>query len=1073
MPPETTTTEPDGVADAVAAQPGSVVLVTGAPGTGKTTAARAVVTRAVRDGVALDGCLVLAAGRVQAGRLRARMDRDIGGTHTEPLVRTASSLAFSVLRHAAATEGLGAPRLLTGAEQDAVLRELLEGHASGDAPAPGWPEDVRGALGTSGFRTQLRDLLMRAVEHGVGADALADLGRRLGRPEWVAAARVMEEYDQVTALSTPGAYDPAWICAAAADRLEGDEMLRRRFTERLRLVVVDDAQEVSASAARLLAALHGAGLTVVLIGDGDAVVQGFRGAAPERFVGLADELAARTPRRLPVRLVLSTAYRQAPALAEVTARVADRIGVSAGAGHRRPAVTGRPGDGQVEVVTLHTAAQEAAYVAQRLRRAHLLEGVAWSDMAVVARSRSAHGAVSRALQSGGVPVQPGRSTEPLGQDPATRPLLLAYGAVLRARDGASPALTAEHAVELVGSPLGRADPVTLRRLRRALRRDHAERGGPVDGGVPPPHAPREPVDLRPALQPTADELLARAVCDPVWSLDPAVRETEDLAPAVRLADLVREGVAVLSGDSGAAKDAHTLLWSLWQASGLAPVWERQALEGGPAGARADRQLDAVLVLFGAAEDYVTRLRRSDARGFLEHVAAQELAPDSLVPHGVRVDAVEVVTPFAAAGREWDVVAVTGVQEGVWPDLRLRDSLLGAQALVEVLRGRPVDGAAGIRAAHASVLADETRQFHVAVSRARRRLLVTAVASTDEQPSSFLSLVDPDTDLSAARQVPVAPTLRGLVAALRRDLARAHAGGDAALRDARADLLEVLADAGVPGSDPARWWDAREPSTDLPRVPDGPVPVSPSKVQAFSECSLRWLLTSHGGDSRTVVSSAVGTLVHAVVAGSPHAERSALCEQLRARWPELRMDDSWVSRRELARAEAMLDAYVTYRQHAEGQGRELVGVEVPGRVQVGRALVVGQVDRLEQDADGRFLVVDLKTGSGKPAKADVPRHPQLGAYQVALRAGAFAEVTGPSPVSAGAALAHLGRAAVRTGAPQVQPPLEEDEDPGWAEALLRSAADGMAGASFTATVGDWCRTCPVTFSCPLQPDGDSR
>jgi superfamily I DNA/RNA helicase/RecB family exonuclease len=1040
---------------------GAVALVTGAPGTGKSTAASDLVRREFERSGDLDRCLVLAPSRVQAARLRAQVDATLEGTHSEPLVRTASSLAFAVLRHASALEGATAPRLLTGAEQDAVLRELLAGHASGDAADPGWPDDLRGALGTAGFRAQLRDLLMRAVELGIDADQLCRLGAQHERPEWVAAARVMEEYDQVTALSSPGAYDPAWICAAAAGLLETDETLHRRVAGRLRLLVVDDAQELSASAARLVAALHSAtaGLTVVLIGDGDAVVQGFRGADPGRFVSLGRQLAARTPRGTPVEVTLRTGHRQPAALAAVTSRVADRIGVTSGTGHRRPEPA--EGTGRVEVATLHTPAQEAAFVAQCLRRAHLLDAVPWSDMAVVARSGSAQAAVRRALQSAGVPVQAARSTLPLRQDPATRPLLMAYAAVLGeggagrdARAGREPVLSPDQAVELVTSPLGRADPVLLRRLRRALRR--AEQG---------PGAAQVPL--------TFEEALVAAVTDPMWSLDPLVRDAPDLAPAVRVAAVLRAGRHVLADESGAGRDAHSLLWALWQASGLAPFWERQSLAGGATGARADRHLDAVMVLFGAAEDYVTRLRRSDPRGFLEHVAAQELASDSLVARAGGGDAVEVLTPFAAAGREWGLVTVTGVQEGVWPDLRLRDTLLGAQALVEVVQERPVRGSAGVRAAHAAVLADETRQFHVAVSRARHRLLVTAVASTDEAPSSFLTLVDPDADLSVAHQVPTAPTLRGLVAALRRDVVRAHAAGRPAERDAGADLLELLAREGVPASGVAEWWDAREPTSDRPRVPDGTVRVSPSKVQTFSECSLRWLLTSHGSDSRTVVASAVGTLVHSVVAEAPQADGAALKGRLHDRWPELRMPDSWVSHRELTRAEAMLDAFTAYRAGAAREGRTLVAVELSGQAQVGRAVVAGQVDRLEREADGSYLVVDLKTGSGKPTKDELPRHPQLGAYQVALREGAFTEVTGPEAVPSGAALAQLGKVAVRTGVPQRQPALQDDQDPTWAHSLLERTAEGMAAASFTATAGDWCRTCPVTFSCPLQPEGDVR
>lgn len=1045
---------------------GEVVLLTGAPGTGKTTTALDVVQRQVEEGMPLSGALVLAPTRVAAARLRTTLGAAVGGTHTEPLVRTPASLAFAVLRHAAAAQGLPAPRLLTGAEQDAILRDLLRGHRQGDSPAPDWPHDLTGALSTRGLRNQLRDLLMRAVEHGIDPQQMAVWGEQHRRPAWVAAAQVMQEYDQVSALASPGAYDPAWICAAAAQVLETEPGVAEAVVGPVQLLVADDAQELTASAARLVAAVHRPGRRVLLAGDGDAVVQGFRGASPERFVDLARALAMRTPGGSAAEVVLRRVPRRSRGPAAVTARVAGRIGVSSGAAHRAPEVV-CDDDGRVEVVTLHTTAQEAAYVAQALRVAHLREGVPWSQMAVLARSGAAHESVRRALRAASVPTQPGRGGLPLRADPATRPLLLAYEVVLDVVHGSAPTLTPEVALELVSSPLGRADPVALRRLRRALSRgDQPASGADAD----------QPASAGTACRPTADERLVAALLDPTWRTDPGVSDDADLRPARRLAQVLHAGIGLLRAEreSGqAGPDAHHLLWSLWAASGLARHWEAQTELGGAAAARADRQLDAVMVLFEAVEDFVTRLQRADPRGFLEHVGGLDLAPDSLAARSSVVETVEVLTPFAAAGRQWHTVAVIGVQEGVWPDLRLRDTLLGAQALVEVAEGRPVEGSEGVRAAHRQVLDDETRQFHVAVSRARTRLLVTAVSSTQEQPSMFLRLVDPGADTSRRVHVPPPLTLRTLVAGLRRDLVRHHRDGRSQERDRCADLLAALSTHAVADADLTHWAQARQPSSSAARVAQGPVRVSPSKVQAFSECSLRWLLTNHGGDLAGAVASSVGTLVHDVIAETPDASVGELRQALTRRWPELRLVASWVSDRELTRAEAMIDAFATYRSTARHAGRELVGVELPAEVLVGRALVAGQVDRLERDAEGRYVVVDLKTGSTKPSREEVASHPQLGAYQVAVQEGAFGEVTGPHPESGGAALAHLGKRAVRSGAPQMQPPLPTAADPGWAHELLRHTAEGMASARFPATVGDWCRTCTVRLSCPLQPEGDHR
>ena len=135
-----------------------------------------------------------------------------------------------------------------------------------------------------------------------------------------------------------------------------------------------------------------------------------------------------------------------------------------------------------------------------------------------------------------------------------------------------------------------------------------------------------------------------------------------LAAAV---DALREGEGV-----------EVVLWRMWSASGLAGPWRDAALGGGPGGGRADRDLDAVLGLFDAAARFVDRLPGASPADFLDHVLGQHVAGDTLVARAPSGESVALVTPAASAGLEWDLVVVAGVQEGVWPDLRLRGSLLG-------------------------------------------------------------------------------------------------------------------------------------------------------------------------------------------------------------------------------------------------------------------------------------------------------------------------------------------------------------------------------------------------------------
>jgi superfamily I DNA/RNA helicase/RecB family exonuclease len=1017
---------------------GPVLRVLGAPGTGKTsTAIEVVVDRVRRDQIAPDQCLVLTASRTAAADLRERITARIDGTTTEPLARTHQALGFAILRQAAALRGDPNPRLLSGPEQDIILRELLAGHASGQGKAPRWPSHMHAALATRGFRTELRDLLMRAVERGLEAGDLAALGLAHDRPDWVAAAQVLAEYDEVTALSRPGSYDPASILGAAADLLEADSEARERLASWLRLIVVDDAQELTPAAARLLQVVRSPHIDLVLLGDPDAAVQTFRGADPA-ILGVDYYRFGHGP-----TITLTTSYRQPDALRAVTRRVTRRIGAVGGGAHRQ--LEHVPQGGRADVRLLRATSQEAALIAAELRAAHLLERVPWSEMAVIVRGQGRTSTLRRVLMAAGVPVSVPSTQVPVRDEVAVRPLLALLEVALNVAMGQSDPIDAQTAVDTVLSPIGGADAVGLRRLRRALRQGELDSGGGR----------------------TSEELLAHGLVAPntLGMLGP------EGAPARRVATAIAAGVSAARTVAGSrwapGVTAESVLWAMWDATGLSPSWRRVALGGGLSGARADRHLDAVVALFDAAAKYVDRLPQMGPREFLEHIRGQDVAGDTLVARAPSDDTVSLLTPAGAAGRQWRFVVVAGVQEGVWPDLRLRGSLLGSERLVDVITGR----GQSLRAAQAAVRYDETRLFLVAVSRASERLLVTAVRSHDEQPSVYLDIVDPpqesdDVDeLRSFSEVPRPMTLTGLVAELRREVVM---GATVSERRTAAGQLAALAAERVAGADPSAWWAVTSLSDDRPLRAEGvSVSVSPSRIESFRDCSLRWLLSACGGDGPSVGAANIGTLIHDIAAQLGDVDEATMRAEVDLRWGRLGLPEGWLSRRLRSEAQAMVARLARYFEESATSGWERIGVELDLQVELGRAVLRGRVDRLERHGNGALQVVDLKTGSAKPTKADLLRNPQLGAYQAAVEQGAFAD---HGTVSAGAALLQVGKAAgVRTTLQQ-QAPLSVDDDPGWARVLVTDTAEGMAGSDFLATIGPVCTFCAVRSSCPVQPEG---
>ncbi|MEV4647180.1 ATP-dependent DNA helicase [Saccharopolyspora sp. NPDC049357] len=1019
--------------------------VLGGPGTGKSTLIAEIAADRIRNrGVSPENVLVLTSSRRAASWMRTEITRLLTGsgedvrTAPEPLVRTVHSYAFAVLRLQAVRDELPPPQLLNGPDQDALVRELLEGDV--EQGAPDWPEPLQPALTVPGFAEELRDLLLRAAERGVDPDRLIALGREHGRPEWVAAGRFGRQYEQVTLLRGAGgsqapALDAAELVGSARLAFATDSGLLMAEQDRVRYVLVDDAQHLDPQQYRLIRTLGDTATEFILAGDPDQSVYTFRGADPRCLLD-ADPGGTDTT-------VLTVDHRMSKSVREAVQRLASRL---PGHGPQRRLVEPEPeseqdetASGAVQVRLLATEAQEAAWVADQLRRAHLLDEIPWSRMGVVVRSTGRSLPVlRRALLAAGVPIALPVDDVPLPQRAAVRPLLTLLRCAVRPHE-----LDADAAAVLLSSQLGGADPLALRRLRRGLLRLESASGGSRPSG----------------------ELLVEVLRD-----GDRLAALEDSAaePARRVAALLR--TAQESADKG--QSVEETLWRVWKASGLEKRWVAQSERHGVTGAQADRDLDAIVALFDAAAQFVDRSPGNDAAGFADYLTDQQIAGSSLAPTAPRDNAVQILTAHAATGQEWDVVAVPGVQEGSWPDLRLRGSLLGVEHLVDVLSGMTAERVS----ATAPLLAEERRLLLVAASRARRSLLVSAVRGEDEQPSRFLDELDGvESDPDSAERPIARPerglTLADLVGELRRVVCDSEEPEERRRR-AAGQLARLAAD-GVPGADPDAWYGLPAPSTDAPLITgDDPVKVSPSTVDILAKCPLRWLVERNGGQDTAELAAVTGTLVHALVqAAADGADTDQLHQALDEAWQTIDAGAPWFSRKERKRVEGMLNAFVVWLVQSRAELTQ-VGVErdldvtVQGREGGPWLRLRGRVDRLESDSSGRPVVVDVKTAKAPVSKGDAEEHPQLAVYQLAAALGAFGDEQEPG----GARLLYVAKSDRKGSATErAQEPLDQEKIKVWLD-VVHSAAEASLGPAYVASENTDCPRCPARTSCPVHPAG---
>ena len=730
-------------------------LLTGIPGTGKTHHLTQRALRYLTDGLDPARLLILAPTRTAATRMRdaiaAASDRSLSVAPT----RAWAAYAFDLLKRAQ-TRGLltgveGNLKLLSGPEQDVIIGELLANHAAGIAPGPAWPDSLREALPTRGFRHEIRDFFDRMAEYDLTAEDVQALARDYNRPIWAALAQLHTEYRAVRALRAKNAYDPAVLINDACRLLLRTPEFLAEERRRYDLILIDDVQELSPSTYRLLrliaaeeppadaaalAAEHpdvfAAAPEVIMTYSDEAVVQGFRGARPDLVRTLPESfphLAERT---------LTTSYRlpalMMPLLADIRRRLprySRYVPTAETDGQKTPATFRRinttPADealtwGAVDEPLLHlgadgkildpahyrtapagvykyalaSAQDEANLLAQLLLEDRIYGNRPYRESAIIVRNGADVARIRRVLSASGIPSRTSAALVPVRDEPAVRPFLDALSLLVYARKRGEKALNPA----VTGAGYEALSPDEAEEIMRKSLDDviaEENRSNPLNGA-------NSAITLLTSRLGGASSMDVRRLRQQLRSVELQTgghRPSDDLLlgallhpetlPAEGVGRAVHRIAAVLSaGRKALARPDSTsteVLWALWEASGLEKTWVAQTRGVGPETEAAHRNLDAMIGLFEAASRFDEQMRGAGAEQFLDFIDAQDLPMDTLAARGVRQDAVEILTPALAAGQSWRTVYVCGLQEGSWPNTTVRGSLLGTGDLVDICDAR--------------------------------------------------------------------------------------------------------------------------------------------------------------------------------------------------------------------------------------------------------------------------------------------------------------------------------------------------------------------------------------------------
>ena len=1039
---------------AVVDHTGGPLLVLAGPGTGKTTTIVESVAARIPD-IAAAQILVLTFGRRAAREVRDRIAGRLGGG-PQPHVSTFHSFAYSLVREFALDgEYLDPPRLLSGAEEDVRIRELLLG-AAADGSAP-WPEDLAGALGTLGFANEVRSMIARMREWGISPQRLRRIAADTGRPAWAAVAAIAEADLEIMALENVQDYTELMRRAV---EIAGQASVRDRLVERYRAVYVDEYQDTDPLQTRLLSHLVTPASTLVAVGDPDQAIYAFRGADLRGIVDFPDRFRTVTGAPAPI-VVLGSTRRFGPRIRAAVSAVLPpplyaSFGIDVTVRHRTPTTLGSGRD-EIRVQRFDSDSACAEHVAEAVRRAHVLDGVPWSDLAVLVRNGAQLVGVERSLQRLGVPVAVSADEIPLRSEPAVARIL----EVLRLAAHPQRA-TSTGVVDVLAGPIGGCDAGGVRSLGRLLRRLQLEIDAPVT---------------------TSRDAIRAAILDRESVLDDfdgALSGADEtaIARARALRALVSRVRAMIRSQA----PIDEVLWQVWTGGDPGHGWPRRLRAAALAGSSsAHHDIDSVIALFDAAERASERYRGVvGMTSFLSSLDSQEIPAEPVAERAARGDAVRLLTAHRAKGLEFERVWVVGAQEGVWPDLRERGSALNLSALAEFAEPGSISPT--------RIDIEERNLFYVACTRAREQVTVCVVDAGDEgsdEPSRFIDdlLAGGAPDERVTGHPESITTWDGLIAELRIALMDPNTTDDdrasaAELVAAAASLTDPAGAPLVPRARPSTWWgDASISVGGRPvRAEDQPIAMSGSRLDDLIACPLKWFL-EQDARAETPRGSATqfGSIIHAVAEYVAKGEANpedieTLVDRV---WGRVPFVAGWQSDSERRAAHEALTRFLTYHSAAE---RELVATECNMRADVEVTTVDGTdtvrlsgfADRIERDDQGRLVPIDLKNMKNPPPDSKVPEHGQLGVYQLLVERDPPASEG--AAVSGGAALVQLREGTV-DGFPKVQFQGPIADDPTWIIDRLGEAVSILRREAFTPREGSQCTYCAFTASCPTKPVSD--
>ena len=936
---------------------GRLVFI-GTPGSGKSTVIVERAIKLVRSGVAEPDALLLLAPSRRAAVAIGNSVNDRLGNGSGITATSFHGLAMAILRRHYKDAGyLRPPQLLDTARHFQFLQEVL---AQEDPRL--WPH-YRGQLQSSTLRVLVHRTIMGMAENGLNPAELRRRVRAWGQVDMEDVVAFVAGYRERLRLA--GVIDFGCLLTTVAELLSTNKSVAGIYHRAYRHILVDEFEQANFAQMAIVSHLVGEGTDLLVAGDPAQATNSFRGGTPSHLLGYS--------RRIDARVVFSSEdHRCRRRIASVGVAIRP-VEYSASLWERTqdeeqdggPSRTGgsdrEPGYAVLRQFT-HPS-QEARWIGSEIESL-LQSGIQPTQIAILFRSLATPVAklIAKELGRRKLPVQ-GEGGQTVGGDPLVR--------------GAIAVLRYIYATGRTTAP----DPDDASAVVEAFREEALSEPGAETGD---------------------EGLFLRVLDSPISGLPPF--GLQELRRAVALAgrELNRlewdglEGLALRAELRAAlvtffdclatlrrvsTRSASSLLWEAWR---LFPAFREDALSGGQSS-----------VAYAALMSEVESVE--EEKGYLSLDSFISLVDsglfDQLWSFARSKKGLTVTTVHQAKGREWDVVFLPALVEGVLPS---QSPSLDIRPLVASDREPDTNLDAAEAAARMSALcyadhvAEEQRVFYVAISRARRGLYLSysqrdADGQMPRLPSRFLAKVldNPEVEVMPSNtdeQLPagIEDTVVHYRRALRSEDPLLQAQALYGLQEMRKRWREAVR--------PEMWWtNVAESSGAAPPYPDGRLYLSASRLGTYRSCPLsyqfgyHWCLGETEGPALTI-----GSVLHAVLEDYHGPEstlprtREALEERLDYHFDESKFRYRPIAKQARKVLSEMLDRY--YSRY--GQSNSVVAVEIGFGFDFGPHRITGYIDRVDHLPNGRLELIDYKTGQAM-SKADAENDLQLALYDLAF------------------------------------------------------------------------------------------